>query len=279
MSRKGSSFRFLDLPPELRNHVYHLLLRIEGPISPSTEPPTSAPQGLGSLKVTESENTESALSIVSVCKQLNEEAMGIYYNANSFLFHYPTQLNAFLLAIGKRQKFISDITMYYHNLKVGGVELIDLTLPLLANLTGLKKLHVIMISTTDESTLRRGWWQGDNWGLRRMKSFGANPARIPGLHHLFNFRGITDLKVKDLLLEEKVEQLRLSKSYPRFIGDEPSAKAIKLANAFEHFNAALADAQLGRVNERLMEDEQWQWWDIFPTMDSDGVEKAMKSKP
>lgn len=272
--RKGSSFRFLELPPELGNRIYHLLLRIEGPICPSKQSPTSAPKDAKSLKVTENAHSESVLSILSVCKQLHEEAVGIYYHSNSFLFHYPVQLNAFLTAIGDRNKFVKDITMYYHNIKMGGVELADLTFPLLRKLIGLRKLHVIMMSGPHEHGLRRSWYQPSLRGMIRMTSDGANPAQIPGMRELFGLRGLTDLKVRDLQLEKKLEELKKDKAYPKFPRSGDDAKVLRLTEAYEHFNAALADAQLGQVNKRLLEDEQWQWWDVFPTMDSDGKKKA-----
>lgn len=209
---------------------------------------------------------------------MHEEAVGVYYSCNSFVFHYPVQLSAFLLGIGyHRKKMITDITFYYHNIKLGGVELIDLTFPLLTQLPSLKRLHILMIATLGESNLRRGWLQQrGHWGWGRMvplDTWNTNPALIPGMKSLFELRGLTDLKVRDFELEKKIAELEKDKAYPNFPKDGTNADNVKLANAFEHFNAALADAQLGRVNKKLFEIRQWQRWDVFPTIDDDGVQK------
>lgn len=207
----------------------------------------------------------------------------VYYHCNSFVFHYPVQLTAFLIAIGPaRKKMIRDITLYYHNVKLGGVELIDLTFPLLTQLPGLKKLHILMMAHLGESNLRRGWIQQpwrSQWRtpVSDVSIYGTNPALIPGMKTLFQLRNLTDVKVRDLALEKMLEDLEQDKAFPDFPRNGTSANVVRLSKAFEHFNAALADAQLGIVNEKLFEDNEWQRWDVFPTIDSDGMEKTVVS--
>lgn len=217
--------------------------------------------------------------MLSVCKQMHEEAVGVYYHCNSFVFHYPVQLSAFLMAIGPdRKKMVRDITLYYYNVKLGGVELIDLTLPLLKQLPSLKRLHILMIAKLGETNLRRGWlhmpWSWWHVGVGNFHTWNTNPALIPGMQNLFALRGLTDLKVRDIELEEKITELEKDEAYPDFPKESNNAYLSKLSDAFKHFNAALADAQLGNVNKRLFEFKNWQRWDVFPTMDSDGMEKA-----
>ena len=93
-------FPFLSLPPEIRNRIYNLLLCIPGRIHPSTQKPSSTRKKNGRQKVS-TPTPESALSLLAVNKQINDEAFGVFYHCNAFEFYYPTQLHAFLLSIGE----------------------------------------------------------------------------------------------------------------------------------------------------------------------------------
>ncbi|RDW88565.1 hypothetical protein BP6252_00597 [Coleophoma cylindrospora] len=62
---------FLDLPGEIRNHVYKLLLLVPSP---------STPRILGS-------DPSLHIQILAVCRQIHEEAAEMLYGSNTFLAH------------------------------------------------------------------------------------------------------------------------------------------------------------------------------------------------
>lgn len=79
------------------------------------------------------------------CKQIHDEALGIFYGENAFEFYYPTQLSAFLLTLGsQRLSCIRDITIYYDNIKSGGIDIAELSFPMLKQLSSLRRLHILM---------------------------------------------------------------------------------------------------------------------------------------
>jgi len=81
-------FRFLDLPPELRNYIYELALIH----STDTKP----------LKIYRRRRpSQGHRQLLGVSKQLRHEALLIYYSQNHFLFNStPSDLHAWLQVIG-----------------------------------------------------------------------------------------------------------------------------------------------------------------------------------
>lgn len=155
------------------------------------------------------------------------------------MFCYPVQLHAFLLSIGtQRQRLLRDLTSEYYNLKCGGIELIDLTFPLLKQLTGLRRLHITMKSRLHETNLRRGWLQLPFWrAAPSVNLCSASPNLIPGVKHLFDLRGLTDIKIRDTELEERAKDQKKEPNYPGF-RNKKNEDITQLSRAFEHFNLA-----------------------------------------
>lgn len=185
------------------------------------------------------------------------------------MFYYPTQLHAFLLSLSpQRQKLIRDLTIYYYNLKCGGIDLVDLTFPMLKQLTGLRKLHIIMTSKLAETSLRNGWLKWISWRGDHANIADANPALIAGMKHILQLRGITDIKIRDTELERTIAEFK-----DGTLANKPESekKISQLARAYEHFNAALKDMQSGKINQKLLDDPEWHTRDVFPTMDEDHV--------
>ena len=263
-----SSFRFLSLSPELRNGIYDMLLRIQGPLQPSPRPPTSTSRKLSSLAGLTS--PESVLSLLAVNHQVHDEAVGIFYHYNTFVFHYSLLMHGFLQSLGpQRQSFIRDITVHYADVQSGGMSMVELTFALLRRLTSLRRLEVIMHGELTGKVVRR-YWTG------RYLMGSANPGLIPGMRALFELRGVKDIKVCDQTLEDRFEDAKKSVHHPNFQANTWNGCTVKLTRALEHLNAALVEAQKGRVNWELLEDNKWHLRDTFPTLEDREARRSLE---
>ncbi|OCK84070.1 hypothetical protein K432DRAFT_463249 [Lepidopterella palustris CBS 459.81] len=140
-------FRFLDLPAEIRNRIYDLVFVFHDGVNPSKRDPiTHYRSGVHhkSQKFRSGPTPFSSLALLQVCRQIHDEAHGILYAKNNLIFYYPTHLHFFLCALSEsRLNYIREITLWYDNKAEGGMDTIDLTLPLLRSLKSLKKLHIV----------------------------------------------------------------------------------------------------------------------------------------
>ena len=209
---------------------------------------------------------ESALSLLAVNKQIYNEAFGVFYHCNAFEFYYPTQLHAFLLSLGpERQSCVRDLTVHYYSTKVGGIDLAELTFPMLKQLSGLRRLQIILVDCGLRKTIRSNYFLGSSgWNINK-----ANPLLFPGIKTLFSLRGLTEIGVRFPHLETEFEEGKKDKEHPNFAPKSKKACVVKLTNALEHLNQALADAQTGKVNKKLLEDSEWHLKDVFPVMEDD----------
>ncbi|KAM3416663.1 hypothetical protein BST61_g8254 [Cercospora zeina] len=267
-AKKGSSskdgndaathFDFLELPAELRNRIYEFVLCIGGSLHPSKKPPSTLARKAKTRGVVES--PESVLCLLAVNKQIRDEAVGIYY-ATPLVFYFSTQFHAFAVDLGQlRRSVVRDITIHYDNVNRGDVDSAELTAALLRDFTGLKKLQIIMFSQLT-GKIRGSSYPDHGWKMDR-----ANPALVPGMKGLFSLRNVQEIKVRDIHLEEMYETAKKDKGFPNFEAQSRSYQVVKLTAALEHFNKALLDAQKGRVNLELLEDNGWHTWDDFPEM-------------
>ncbi|KAK3675885.1 hypothetical protein LTR78_004077 [Recurvomyces mirabilis] len=255
-----SYFPFFSLSPELRNRIYELLLCFEGQVQPSVRQPLSQPKNKRAKKYFAP--PESALRLLEVNRQIYNEAFGIFYHSNAFNFEWTTHLHQFLTTIGPgRQKCLRDLTIHYIDVKSGGIGLVDITYPLLKQLTGLRKLTIIMHGDLAHKVKKR------HYQSKYGTIYSANPARIPGIKVLFELRGILEIKVLDTILEEKVEVLEKHARYPEFEEGTLDECHLKVSKALKHLNDALAAAQGGNVCMELLKDDQWQMDDEFPRID------------
>lgn len=265
-------FPFMSLPAELRTRIYNIVLSVSGPIHPSTDRPSSTPKKTKNKIITTSA-PQSALSLLAVNRQINDEAFGIFYHCNSFEFFFPTQLHAFILSLTPdRLVNLRDVTVYYHNAKSGGIDLAELTFPALKQLSGLRRLHVILRRELTIEIRRSRWWLSNNSGWRIQK---ANPMLLPGIKVLLSLRGIRDIKIRDLELERDLEEAKKDKEYPKFSEQSRKACIVQVSAALDYFNKALADAQQGNVDRQLFDDSEWHMKVPIPekTDDDDAKER------
>ncbi|KAK3075013.1 hypothetical protein LTR53_002048 [Teratosphaeriaceae sp. CCFEE 6253] len=249
-----SQFPFLSLCAELRNYIYELHLRIPGAVKLSANPPTSASKNLivGGVP-------ESVLSLLTVSRQVHDEAVGIFYHRNAFAFHYLLHFHSFVLSTGaQRLACMRDVSIHYSDFVSGGMSLAELTLAQLCRFTGLRRLEIILHGELyNKITFQR-------WGRSFHK---ANPARIPGLKGLFDLRGLTSISVRDEVLERRIEMAKEDPEYPNFAALSNEACVLKLAKALRHFNAALVQAQQGNVVQAILDDDLWHTRDPFPSLE------------
>lgn len=153
--------------------------------------------------------------------------------------------------------------MHYYNYKVGGIDIAELTFPVLKQLTGLRRLHIVLDMNVHK-LIRSNFYfmNGSGWNIDK-----ANPLRLPGMKSLFSLRGITDIKLRCGELDKELEEAKKDKEYPKFSEKSKKACVLKLVGAFEHFNKALANAQKGLVNKKMLEDPEWHIKDDFPIID------------
>lgn len=120
-------FRFLDLPAELRNHIFDMVFKEDKDIDIETF--TSRYSSRRAVREgfrwhakhlhmkwnAEDSNwdgqTPSAHSLLRVCKQINAEAAPIAYGSNQFGFDGLQELKAFLSSIGTMRRFLRHIAL------------------------------------------------------------------------------------------------------------------------------------------------------------------------
>lgn len=90
---------FLRLPPEIRNMIYSdLLVPTSQPVHPTPSPTPN----------------HNHLTLLSVCKQVHNEALPVYYGNNRFVLENPRALYDFLRSISiPRRRQITHLTLNY----------------------------------------------------------------------------------------------------------------------------------------------------------------------
>ncbi|KAK5682753.1 hypothetical protein LTS10_005883 [Elasticomyces elasticus] len=262
--RRGrKSFPFLSLPAELRNEIYELHLSVAGTVQPSTKEPTSASRKAAAL--VDGKVPDSVLSLLAVNHQIHDEALGIFYNRNPLSFEDTLHLHAFMVCLGNpRLESVLDITVHYADLSSGGRSLTELVFGQLKRMKNLRKLEIIMQGDLAKKVITR------RWGSTSMRS--ANPASISGMKELFSLRGVTDIQIKDEVLEDRFQTVKALAAYPDFPADSRNACFVTVHKALQHFNLALAEAQKGNIQDEILEDDEWHLAKEFPSLDFEVAE-------
>jgi hypothetical protein len=174
VSTAPSHFRFLDLPPEMRNFVYSYALSLRGPTNPSRRLPTSSYVG-SKARPKIARKFPSVLALLETNKQIYKEAVGAYYAFNAFVFYYPVQSVKFLGSISRERKsHIRDVTIWYKPAsKQGGINIFEFALLQLSNIASLKKLRIDLDEHTALKLFRCAWLLPGEERLRNMTEKGV----------------------------------------------------------------------------------------------------------
>lgn len=232
----------MDLPAELRNTIYDMLLVIPGTTFPVTESLTTS-------KSRKRRVPKSALHILCVNRQINREAYAHFYSQNHLAFATPVSLQTFLFNLGharlnclRNSTFFYDQKRHYYQ-PPDELAPLDLIVSTLRSLRGLRKLHIILRGPSR-----------DHMNIRDIRFLpGIHPQLIPGAKALFFLRNPTDVKKHSPFP---------AKDYH---ADGPEvAEAFKRVDAaFKHFNPGLHLAQRGEVISELYTNDNWdseQYW-------------------
>jgi hypothetical protein len=117
------------------------------------------------------------------------------------------------------------------------------TLKMLRRMRGLKKFHLLV----EHHLIHNTWWSMTDVRDRCV-------TRLQGIPVLFTLRGISDIKVRDLNLEDRFDELN-EKGTDQAGSD---AKLIReLVEMLKHFNYGLALAQTGNIVKELYGAHWW----------------------
>ena len=206
MYRHTSPFRFLDLPPELRNYIYSMLLVFDGPTYPVSGKPISVTTQIKWMrrnKIDEIPVPPSALEILLVNRQVHDEAHNIFYKENSLVFSTPKDLLSFTLSLGdSRLASVRDVTCFYQEVfpsaqsRAKATRTMKSASGLVSRFKNLRKLHlcirnrrVHLIALLDNNPYAE-------------EPEVTDPTTLPSVETLFSLRDIPDIKVRNLDLED-----------------------------------------------------------------------------
>lgn len=234
-----------------------MLLVFPGVLYPRTDKPTSVTHEFPYLRNVDRESIpvpHSALAILQTTRQIHNEAASIFYSQNDLVFSYPAHLQAFTLNLETpRLESVTSVTLFFKDHNEGGLHTMDVTLGLLRRMRGLKKFHLLV----EQHMARLYWWNSSQ--LRQ-----GSPATLHGVAKLFSLRGITDIKVRDLDLEDRVLSVG---AYSSHNPDKPGVKV--QAQVLKHFNRGLTLTQSGTVVHELYTKRFWFYDTHWPKLGDD----------
>jgi hypothetical protein len=193
----------------------------------------------------------SVLSILQTNRQIHNEAVGMFYRQNDLVFSYPSHMQDFVQSLERdRLEALTSLTLFHKNHSEGGMSTMATTLKILRRLRGLKKFHLLI----EQHMIANPPWHSTQLAKRCV-------TRIQGIAVLFTLRGITNIKLRDLDLEDRINQVGKHTASSQV--DNVTIK--DAAQILKHLNHGLVLAQGGTVVEELC-DDHWYFRDKWPVL-------------
>jgi hypothetical protein len=244
--------------------VYSVLLVFPGVTYPKVDKPTSVTYQFPYLRTGKRDDIpvpQSALALLGANRQIHNEASALFYQKNDLVFSYPVHLQDFAQSLElDRLESVSSLTLFHKNHNEGGTSTIATTLKMLRRMRGLKKFHLLV-----EHHLVHNTW----WSMTHVKERCV--TRLQGIPVLFTLRGIPDIKVRDLNLEDRFHELD-EKQMDQ--ADSNMNLVRELVEMLKHFNHGLALAQTGNLVNELYENH---WWFLYQEWPASGDGKCCRS--
>lgn len=260
-------FRFLDLPPEIRNIIYKVLLSFPG----ATYPINTEPVSIASQYKHRSDQSRAAmkapgsvLNILLVNRQLQQEAYPFFYQ-NDLFFSTPARFQKFMITLSdSRIECLRSLTLFnehgrlieayrpylarkmYNEDSLERANKMDVAMLLIRRLPNLEKLHFLYRSKTMSKVGHYGTKQVD------MES-SLRPAEVG---FMFQTRNLPDVKIRDLDLELDEE----------FNCHEDLAELNEQKAVLKHLNHGLRLAQKGMVVRELFGQDDWRDDETWPVL-------------
>lgn len=186
----------------------------------------------------------SALELLRANRQIYNEAYKLFYHENDLTFSDATHLQSFIFSLGvERLNCLRSVILFCEpDANRDDASVMSATLASLRLVRSLQKLQILLLGCTEKSDT----------------TILTQPSLLPGLKMLFTFRGLVDIRIRNLMAEDVLND--------REPGDKDHAK--DETAVYRHLNYGLKLAQKGIVNPELFsDDKEWDLAETWPSLE------------